>query len=67
MPGAAAVKHMDEGKEFLHPDSMGANKKHSFKVLAVDAESGNASPAVAQGRLFIRGAQHLYCIGKKPA
>ena len=40
VPGAAAVKHMDEGKEFLHPDSMGANKKHTFKVLAVDADSG---------------------------
>ena len=26
-----------------------------------------ASPAIAQGRMFIRGAQHLYCIGKKPA
>jgi outer membrane protein assembly factor BamB len=40
VPGAAAVKHVDEGKEFLHPDALGANKKHTFKVLAVDAASG---------------------------
>ena len=40
VPGAQAVKHMDEGKEFLHPDSVGANRKHTFKVLAVDAASG---------------------------
>jgi outer membrane protein assembly factor BamB len=40
VPGAGPVKHMDEGKEFLHPDSVGANKKHTFKVLAVDADSG---------------------------
>ena len=40
VPGAQAVKHVDEGKEFLHPDSMGANKKHAFKVLAVDAATG---------------------------
>ena len=24
-----------------------------------------ASPAISQGRIFIRGAQNLYCIGKK--
>jgi outer membrane protein assembly factor BamB len=40
VPGAAAVKHMDEGKEFLHPDAVGADKKHTFKVLALDADSG---------------------------
>ena len=40
VPGAAAVKHVDEGKEFLHPDSVGANKKHTFKVLAMDAKTG---------------------------
>ncbi|HEY7510075.1 MAG TPA: PQQ-binding-like beta-propeller repeat protein, partial [Vicinamibacteria bacterium] len=40
VPGAQAVKHMDEGKEFLHPDALGANKKHTFKVIALDADSG---------------------------
>jgi outer membrane protein assembly factor BamB len=40
VPGAKAVIHMEEGKEFLHPDSVGANRKHVFKVLALDAKSG---------------------------
>jgi outer membrane protein assembly factor BamB len=40
VPGAQAVKHMNEGEEFLHPDSIGANRKHTFKVLSLDAESG---------------------------
>lgn len=26
-----------------------------------------ASPAISQGKLFIRGEKHLYCIGQKPA
>ncbi len=41
VPGAKAVKHTVEGgKEFLHPDSVGADRKHSFKVIALDRESG---------------------------
>jgi outer membrane protein assembly factor BamB len=38
--GAKAVKHMDGDKEFLHPDSVGADKKHSFKVICLDRDSG---------------------------
>jgi outer membrane protein assembly factor BamB len=38
--GAKAVKHMNEGKEFLHPDSIGADRKHQFKVIALNRESG---------------------------
>lgn len=38
--GAKAAKHMLGDKEFVHPDSIGANKKHTFKVLAIDRESG---------------------------
>jgi outer membrane protein assembly factor BamB len=38
--GAKAVKHMNDGKEFLHPDSIGADHKHTFKVIAVDRNSG---------------------------
>jgi outer membrane protein assembly factor BamB len=39
--GAKAVTHTDEkGKEFLHPDSVGAEKKHTFKVICIDRESG---------------------------
>jgi len=38
--GAKAVKHMSEGKEFLHPDSIGADRKHTFKVIALNRDSG---------------------------
>jgi outer membrane protein assembly factor BamB len=42
VPGAKAVKHINEGQEFLHPDSVGADRKHSFKVIALDSETGKA-------------------------
>jgi outer membrane protein assembly factor BamB len=38
--GAKAVKHMAGDKEFLHPDSIGADHKHTFKVLALNRDSG---------------------------
>ena len=39
-----------------------------FRVLAVNdlGDSNHASPAVANGRLFLVGAKQLHCIGKKP-
>lgn len=39
----------------------------TFKLLAKNTvgEVVFASPAVADGRLYIRGRQHLFCIGKK--
>lgn len=41
VPGAKAVKHVLEGdKEFLHPDSIGADRKHTFKVICLDRETG---------------------------
>ena len=40
VPGAKAVTHMDDGKEFLHPDSVGANHKHTFKVICLNADTG---------------------------
>jgi outer membrane protein assembly factor BamB len=40
VPGAKAVKHMDGDKEFLHPDSVGADRKHTFKVISLDRETG---------------------------
>jgi outer membrane protein assembly factor BamB len=44
-----------------------AGPKH--EILATNAldEPIYASPAVSQGRLFIRGAQHLYCIRRPRA
>lgn len=40
VPGAKAVKHMMGDKEFLHPDSIGADREHSFKVISLDRETG---------------------------
>jgi outer membrane protein assembly factor BamB len=39
-PGFTGVKHVDEGKEFVHPDGVGADRTQTLKVLAVDADSG---------------------------
>src|SRR4030095_9722208 len=40
VPGAKAPEHKDEGKPFKHPDSVGADRKHTFKVLCVDRHTG---------------------------
>ena len=40
VPGAKAVTHMDDGKVFLHPDSVGADRKHTFKVICLNADTG---------------------------
>jgi len=40
VPGAKAVKHMIGDKEFLHPDSIGADRKHTFKVICLNATTG---------------------------
>ena len=39
VPGAKAVKHIEGDKEFLHPDSIGADRKHTFKVICLDRET----------------------------
>ena len=40
VPGAKAVTHTMDGKEFVHPDSVGADRKHTLKVLALDTKDG---------------------------
>jgi outer membrane protein assembly factor BamB len=137
-PGAKGARHVIEGQDFVHPQGVGADRKQTLKVMALDANSGRilwertawegapydtrhqrgsfasptpvtdgkrvyvwfgseglysedgdthvikagpqhevlrtnplgepiqASPAISQGSLFIRGAQHLYRI-RKPA
>ncbi len=40
VPGAKAVTHLIEGKPWVHPDSVGANRKHAFKVIALDSNTG---------------------------
>ncbi|HYN05556.1 MAG TPA: PQQ-binding-like beta-propeller repeat protein [Vicinamibacteria bacterium] len=40
VPGAKAVKHVAEGQEFVHPDATGADRRHTFKLLSLDAKDG---------------------------
>ena len=40
VPDAKAVEHIDAGKPFLHPDSIGADRTHTYKVLAYDGRTG---------------------------
>ena len=40
VPGKKAVTHTIDGQEFIHPDSVGADRKHALKVLAIGADSG---------------------------
>jgi len=40
IPGAEAVKHLLGGEEFVHPESVGADRSHAFRVLCLDARTG---------------------------
>jgi len=40
VPGAKAAVHKIEGQDWKHPDSVGADRKHTFKVIALDRDSG---------------------------
>ena len=40
LPGQKAVPHTMEGKPWVHPDSVADDRRHTFKVLAIDAKSG---------------------------
>jgi outer membrane protein assembly factor BamB len=40
VPGASAPEHRMDGEVFKHPDAVGADRKHTLKVLAFDLESG---------------------------
>ncbi|MCA1562537.1 MAG: PQQ-like beta-propeller repeat protein [Acidobacteria bacterium] len=40
VPGAKPVTHMMQGKEWVHPSSVAGDRKHTLKVLALDAKSG---------------------------
>jgi outer membrane protein assembly factor BamB len=40
VPGAKPVKHFESGQEFTHPDGVGADRKQTLKVLALDARTG---------------------------
>ena len=40
VPGAKAIGHTVDGQAWLHPDSVAADRKHTLKVLALDAGTG---------------------------
>jgi outer membrane protein assembly factor BamB len=40
VPGAKAPPHMMEGEEFKHPDAIGADRRNTLKVMAIDASTG---------------------------
>ena len=41
IPGQRAVAHvMGRNKDWVHPDSVAADKKHTLKVMAIDARTG---------------------------
>jgi outer membrane protein assembly factor BamB len=40
VPGHQAAKHIIEGQPYVHPDSMGADRRHSLIVMAFDTETG---------------------------
>lgn len=40
VPGAQAVKHVNEGQDYKHPDAVAADRHHTFKVLCLDRNSG---------------------------
>jgi outer membrane protein assembly factor BamB len=40
VPGAKAPKHILEGQEFVHPDSVGADHSYRLLVLCFDRDSG---------------------------
>ena len=41
VPGSPRMKHpQPDGTDFRHPDAMGDDRRHAFKVLAVDARDG---------------------------
>ncbi len=40
VPGAKAPEHLIDGKPFVHPDSVGADRHHTYQVIAFDLDTG---------------------------
>lgn len=40
IPGAKAVEHIEEGKPWRHPDSVGGDHSHTLKVICIDRDTG---------------------------
>lgn len=43
IPGQKAAVHLQGGKEWVHPDSVAADRKHTFKVVAIDTKTGKVA------------------------
>ena len=43
IPGQKAATHMLGGKEWVHPDSVAADRKHTFKVIGIDTKTGKVA------------------------
>ena len=62
-----------DGKNIYFLDDDGITKviavKSKYEVVAVNKldEPTYASPAISRGQLFIRGDEHLFCIGSNTA
>jgi outer membrane protein assembly factor BamB len=39
-PNAKPMKHTIEGQDFVHPDAVAGDRKHTFEVIALDAKTG---------------------------
>jgi len=52
--GASAPKHIRDGEVYLHPDSQSGDRRHTLKVVALDAGSGAIlwSRTAHDGRVF---------------
>jgi outer membrane protein assembly factor BamB len=40
VPAAKAVEHLQDGRHWVHPDSVAGDRRHTLKVLALEAASG---------------------------
>ena len=54
IPGAKPVEHIVDGKPWVHPDSVAGDRKHTLKLLAIDAKSGK----ILWDRTAYEGAVH---------
>jgi outer membrane protein assembly factor BamB len=54
LPGAAAPKHILEGQEFVHPDSIGSDRSHKLLVICLDKTTGKVlwERTAYEGRVY---------------
>jgi outer membrane protein assembly factor BamB len=54
IPGAQAPQHIRDGKTYLHPWSVSADKRHTLNVICLDADSGKIlwTRTAHDGRVF---------------